>query len=199
MATIDTLNAKIAKLQAQAEALKKKQSVAVIAQIHQLMDDHGLSIGDLAGGNETGRRKSKADFSAGSGKAHKSAAKYRDPKTGAEWSGHGRAPGWIASAKNRDRFLIDKNAKSAAVTRKTGKAVGNYVRGPQPAKYRDPDSGATWSGRGKAPGWLASAKDRTAFLIDGFDASSEGKQPGAKQAKAKKTVARKRSTSEASA
>lgn len=62
MATIDTLNAKIAKLQAQAEALKKKQSVAVIAQIHQLMDDHGLSIGDLAGGNETGRRKAKRTF-----------------------------------------------------------------------------------------------------------------------------------------
>lgn len=34
--------------------------------------------------------------------------------------------------------------------------------GPQPAKYRDPESGATWSGRGREPRWLA-GKDREAF------------------------------------
>lgn len=34
------------------------------------------------------------------------APKYRDPKTGATWSGRGKAPQWIASARNRDRFLI---------------------------------------------------------------------------------------------
>ncbi|WP_371826730.1 H-NS histone family protein [Caballeronia sp. SBC1] len=27
-------------------------------------------------------------------------AKYRDPKTGATWTGHGRAPNWMATAKN---------------------------------------------------------------------------------------------------
>lgn len=37
-------------------------------------------------------------------------------------------------------------------------------RGPQPAKYRDPASGATWSGRGREPSWLV-GKDRTAFAI----------------------------------
>jgi DNA-binding protein H-NS len=31
-------------------------------------------------------------------------------------------------------------------------------------KYRDPDSGATWSGRGKEPAWIKD-KDRDAFLI----------------------------------
>ena len=39
---------------------------------------------------------------------------------------------------------------------------------PQPkkvaAKYRDPDTGATWSGRGKPPQWIA-GKDRTPFVI----------------------------------
>ena len=35
-------------------------------------------------------------------------AKYRDPKTGATWSGRGRAPGWIAKAKSRDKFLIEQ-------------------------------------------------------------------------------------------
>ncbi|WP_279608803.1 H-NS family nucleoid-associated regulatory protein [Burkholderia anthina] len=33
-------------------------------------------------------------------------AKYRDPKSGATWSGKGRAPSWIAKSRNRDRFLI---------------------------------------------------------------------------------------------
>lgn len=35
------------------------------------------------------------------------------------------------------------------------------------AKFRDPASGKTWTGRGKPPGWIAGAADRNAFLIDG--------------------------------
>jgi DNA-binding protein H-NS len=140
---------------------------------------------------------------------------YRDPKSGAEWSGRGRAPAWLASAKNRDRFLIDGNVTTASTVAKTSaKPVGNYIRGPQPAKYRDPKSGAEWSGRGKAPGWLASAKDRTKFLIDGAAAASAddnesvpktvaGKKAGAKKTTAtaspKKAVAKKASVTSAKA
>jgi DNA-binding protein H-NS len=32
-------------------------------------------------------------------------------------------------------------------------------------KYRDPDSGSTWSGRGKPPRWIAGL-DREKFLIE---------------------------------
>ena len=35
---------------------------------------------------------------------------------------------------------------------------------PAKAKYRDPISGALWSGRGKEPIWIR-GKDRTVFLI----------------------------------
>lgn len=35
------------------------------------------------------------------------APKYRDAKSGATWTGRGRAPDWIAG-KNRDDFLIDR-------------------------------------------------------------------------------------------
>jgi DNA-binding protein H-NS len=35
------------------------------------------------------------------------------------------------------------------------------------AKYRDPASGKTWTGRGKPPNWIVGAKDRSAFLING--------------------------------
>lgn len=34
---------------------------------------------------------------------------------------------------------------------------------PLPQKYRNPKTGATWSGRGRAPAWLG--KNRTRFLI----------------------------------
>ena len=37
--------------------------------------------------------------------------------------------------------------------------------GPVAAKYRDPESGATWSGRGRVPKWL-DGKDRTQFAIE---------------------------------
>jgi DNA-binding protein H-NS len=34
-----------------------------------------------------------------------------------------------------------------------------------PPKYRNPKTGETWSGRGRAPGWLA-GKNRDRFLIE---------------------------------
>jgi DNA-binding protein H-NS len=41
------------------------------------------------------------------------------------------------------------------------------------AKYRDPKSGKTWTGRGKPPLWIVGAKDRTPFLIDPAQAEAE--------------------------
>lgn len=35
---------------------------------------------------------------------------------------------------------------------------------PLPARYMNPRTGETWSGRGRAPGWLA-GKNRDRFLI----------------------------------
>ncbi|WP_425273161.1 H-NS family nucleoid-associated regulatory protein [Paraburkholderia steynii] len=79
-------------------------------------------------------------------KSSPSAAKYRDPKSGVTWTGHGRAPAWIASAKDRSKFLIDGVLEAEVPAMDKGATAGNYVRGPQAPKYRDPVSGATWSG-----------------------------------------------------
>ncbi|MDY7791849.1 H-NS histone family protein [Burkholderia ubonensis] len=38
-------------------------------------------------------------------------------------------------------------------------------RAPATAKYRDPVSGGVWSGRGRAPRWIA-GRDRESFLIE---------------------------------
>lgn len=209
MTTLESLQAKIQKLQAQAEALIAKNSRVVIEKIRALMAEHGLTTADIdahAGGKKRGPKLgAKSAFV-----AKASAAKYQDPKTGATWSGHGRAPGWIANAKDRSKFLIQGGAKVTVATpagavskaktavKKASKAVGvtstkGQPKGPQPALYRDPKSGATWSGRGPAPAWLAGAKDRSKFLIDGagaaanVSASTETK-PSAKKAVAKKTA-----------
>ncbi|NRF65631.1 H-NS histone family protein [Aquincola sp. S2] len=53
------------------------------------------------------------------------------------------------------------------------------------AKYRDPKSGKTWTGRGKPPLWIVGAKDRTPFLIDGAAAAAPA-APAAEAAPAKK-------------
>ncbi len=38
-------------------------------------------------------------------------------------------------------------------------------RGVVPPKYRNPETGKTWTGRGKPPKWIAEAKDREQYLI----------------------------------
>ena len=62
-------------------------------------------------------------------------------------------------------------SKPTTRTRKTtpGRATTTAAKRPVAPKYRHPESGETWSGRGKAPRWLAAAeaegKARDSFLI----------------------------------
>jgi DNA-binding protein H-NS len=75
----------------------------------------------------------------------------------------------IEQAKNSEReAAITKIQEMMALyqigtndlTKKRGPKTGATVR----VKYRDPDSGAAWSGRGKPPRWIA-GKDRVAFEV----------------------------------
>jgi len=130
------------------------------------MEKHGPTLADLQS-HLGGSRRSRKAIKDKAFERPSSAAKYLDPKTGATWTGHGRVPGWIANAKDRSKFLIDGGAELPTRNVNSGVRKGNYVRGPQVPKYRDPATGATWSGRGRVPAWLADAEDRTAFLISG--------------------------------
>jgi DNA-binding protein H-NS len=188
MATLKALQEKIAKLQVQAEAVAKKESSAVFGKIRDLMEKHGLTPDDIAAHFRkpfAGRKSAAATKSPTVG-----VAKYVDPKTGASWTGHGRAPAWIANAKNRDKFLASADKAPATATEKKPKA-GNYVRGPQVPKYRDPMSGETWSGRGRAPAWLATAKDRTEYLIEKPRSTPAKSESIASERTTKKVVAKK--------
>ncbi|HVW51592.1 MAG TPA: H-NS family nucleoid-associated regulatory protein [Trinickia sp.] len=188
MPTLEAIETKIRRLQEQAEALKAKKASATLDRIVELMKESDVTVADIeahVGGKKRGPKPDKKATAA----AAVVPAKYMNPKTGATWSGRGRAPAWIANAKNRDRFLVDGDASiSSVATGSKASRPGKYPRGPQPAKYRDPESGATWSGRGRAPAWIANAKDRSRFSV-GADNNAD--------AAAKKTKAQSKTSSTA--
>lgn len=97
-------DAALAKLHEKIEAEKAKYKAAVLSVIEGALAGSGLTLSELLeakSATKGGVSKRKAPFKG------KQPAKYRDPKTGATWSGMGRAPSWIANARSRDRFLID--------------------------------------------------------------------------------------------
>ncbi|MEM5314250.1 H-NS histone family protein [Paraburkholderia sp. JHI869] len=97
MATFRELKAQMAALEAQAAAARAAEFEEVLADIRAKVADYGFTEQDIFGR----RRGARATSSVGV-----APAKYRDPRSGATWSGRGRAPNWIKDAKNRDRYLI---------------------------------------------------------------------------------------------
>jgi DNA-binding protein H-NS len=198
MATLKSLQAKIAQLQAKAEAIVKKDSSTVVAKIRDLMEKNGLTVADIAAHIGGGRKRGPKPGAKLAAKPSASAARYRDPKTGATWTGHGRAPAWIANAKDRAKFLIGGSSsaavnvgvasKSKAAAKAASKTAAN---GKLPPKYRNPKTGETWSGHARPPAWIKDVKDRTKFLIQG-EGSVEPKAAAAKKSgPAKKAAANK--------
>ncbi|SAL71665.1 histone family protein nucleoid-structuring protein H-NS [Caballeronia arvi] len=207
MTTLERIQARVKKLQAQAETLIAKQVQAAVDQIRELMLKHGLTTADIEA-----KAKAKGDAktigTAVVGRSVKASpakgklpAKYLNPKTGETWSGHARPPAWIKDVKDRTKFLIDDSAVATLaekVAASSGKTPARKVqsKGAQPAKYRDPKSGATWSGRGRAPKWLASARDRSKFLIEQApattsDVSTTASAPKSKAARKVSAVSKK--------
>jgi DNA-binding protein H-NS len=226
MPTLEKIQANIKKLQVQADALIAKKARAAVDQIRKIMLAHGLTTEDIEAKAKAKREAKAANGSASKVKVEAASSlksvtppKYLHPKTGATWTGHGRVPAWISDVRDRTKFLITSSADAALASSvsttaskakpavKKGAAVAGagghrgQRKGPQPAKYLDPKTGATWSGRGPAPAWLAGVNDRSKFLIaeagavvakDGRAAKASKPQSAAKSdAVAKKATARK--------
>jgi DNA-binding protein H-NS len=197
MATLEQIQIRLKKLQAQADAMVAKKAQSVIDQIRALMLKHGLTTDDIEKNAKTRREghTSNGRKSSAAAKTVKTSGvgKYIDPKTGATWTGHGRAPAWIATARDRSKFLAeapgetetDNLPKAAGKKLSASNAAGSsgQPKGAQPAKYLNRKTGATWSGRGRAPAWLAEVKDRSKFLVEsGSEATATNlKEPTAKE------------------
>jgi DNA-binding protein H-NS len=102
------LLAKQEELDKQLADAKARETRVVLLEIVQKMREYNISLNELMG-RKTGA-KPAAEAAAGAA-ASEPVAKYREPVTGATWSGRGRAPHWIAG-KNRDDFLIDQTGSS---------------------------------------------------------------------------------------
>ena len=118
MKTYKAVRSEIARLERQAESLRRNELKAVIAQIRKTISDYGLTAADLGLGRK-GARPGRKSAAKGRRRASASigAPKYRDPVTKQTWTGRGRPPTWIVAAKNRDDYLIDA-AKTKAPRRK---------------------------------------------------------------------------------
>jgi len=110
--TYAQIKSAIAKLEQEAAALREAETTKVVAQIRESIATFGLTVEHLFG-RGVKALKAGAGKALGGGKAARKGAgipKYREPKTGKTWTGFGKAPGWIASARNRDKFLIDQTS-----------------------------------------------------------------------------------------
>ena len=135
MPTLEQIQQKIAKLQAQAEAIAAKKSIVVLNQIATLMRKHdlttehiemhlatrkprgrpaknALTVSDTGAPKKRGRPAKSATVVARKGILP---PKYRNPETGETWSGHARPPAWIKDVADRSHYLI---AGGSASTRK---------------------------------------------------------------------------------
>lgn len=77
----------------QARAVDKAQAVA---RVRQLMSEHGLTAADLAAPKARGAVAGK-----------KVEPKYRDPASGATWTGRGLKPKWLQAALHSGKALAD--------------------------------------------------------------------------------------------
>ena len=98
MATYRELKAKAEDLMRQAEAARKAETAAVIAEIKAKMTEYGITLADLGGGTKAAKSRKAV------------AAKYRNPANGDTWSGRGRVPRWLVAlegvGRKREEFLV---------------------------------------------------------------------------------------------
>jgi DNA-binding protein H-NS len=113
----EQLQRQIAELQAEAEELRQKEVVDVIARIRTAIDHYGISAADLGFGSKTAK-PARSDARApermkpGRKPGVKTVAKststvlYRD-ETGRTWVGRGKRPQWLRDALLAGRTLED--------------------------------------------------------------------------------------------
>ena len=122
MKSYKNLLGEIQRLQGLAAKRRRKEVGGVIADIRQKMADYGITLDEwqkparAAGGNKTGVKKNRpAGRRIGKSKKRAKrtvAPKYRDPQSGATWSGRGLTPKWLAekekAGQKREEFLIKR-------------------------------------------------------------------------------------------
>ncbi|MBC7415684.1 MAG: H-NS histone family protein [Herminiimonas sp.] len=94
-ATYAEIIKQIAELQRAAEEARKNEIAEAKEKIATIMQEFGLSLSDL---NSLGKvRASKEKVVV--------APQFKNPETGAQWSGRGRAPRWL-DGNDKEKFRV---------------------------------------------------------------------------------------------
>jgi DNA-binding protein H-NS len=94
----EELRAKAAEILAQAEQVKAEERQKTIDTVRVMISIYGITAKDL-GLDKSPKAKS------GPKPGNKVSPKYRDPQSGATWSGRGKTPRWINGA-DRSQYAI---------------------------------------------------------------------------------------------
>jgi len=93
------LKAQADELMKRAEDARQAELETVLQEVRTRVAEYGLTPRQIFGRQGSAGRAAR--------KTPAVAPKYRDPNTGATWSGRGREPAWI-KGKRRERFLIER-------------------------------------------------------------------------------------------
>lgn len=112
MATLSELIAQKAALEKQITSTRQRDIGKAISQIRALVEEYKLTASDIFSGEKSKSKSKPSDVAKNKVKEEKIkkpsvkvAPKYKDPHTGATWTGRGITPKWLAG-KNKDDFLI---------------------------------------------------------------------------------------------
>ena len=98
--SLSDLKAMLARVEAEIPRARAREAQAVREQVSKLLEAKGLKLSDVMGAAGSARRSTKGRIVP---------VKFRDPKSGAEWSGRGRKPRWF-DPKHSERFQVGKTA-----------------------------------------------------------------------------------------
>lgn len=117
--TYEALMNEVEKLKQRAALVRQEEVRTVVNQIHRQMKQYNLSPDDIQVGSikksvaqpSSKTVSSKEAASPRRNKPHtrrKASPKFQDPVSGATWSGRGKTPKWISSArgKSKEDFAI---------------------------------------------------------------------------------------------
>ena len=129
----------IAKLEREAEKVRKAGIKGVLKQIKSLMEEHGISLSDL--GSPRGRPGRKPGLGSPRGRPG------RKPGRPAKAAKPGRKPGRPPKA--------DKPEQASAKAAKPAASKAKLARSKAKPKYRSPENAkVVWTGRGRPPAWV---------------------------------------------
>ena len=107
--TYSQMQRQIAKLQREADALKKKEVGGVVARIQEAIQHYELTVADLFDGRApkgTPANKQKVSSSKNGMKGKRVPIKYRD-ENGNTWTSRGSQPRWLVAALESGRKIED--------------------------------------------------------------------------------------------